>query len=52
LSGRNSSPLEEAEEIRLGAVLVLDHDRDVLEPARELRRQGVERAAHVLLEGQ
>ena len=33
-------------------MLVLDDDGDVLEPLRDLRRERVERAAHVLLEAQ
>jgi len=42
--------LEEAEEIRLVRVLVLDDDGDVLQGGRDPRRQRVERVADVLIE--
>src|SRR5581483_2138201 len=42
--------VEQAVEIRLLRVLLLDDDGDVLEPARELWRKRVERRPHVLLE--
>src|SRR5215210_575228 len=43
--------LPEAEEVGVGRILLLDDDGDVLERARDLRRQVVERAPDVLLEG-
>ena len=42
--------VEEPVEVRLLRVLFLDDDGDVLQPARKLRREGVERRADVLLE--
>src|SRR5581483_8217190 len=42
--------VEQAVELRLVRVLLLDDDGDVLEPPGELRRQRVQRPAHVLLE--
>src|SRR5207245_644005 len=43
--------LPEAEQIRIVRILLLDDHRDVLECLRELRRQHVKGAAHVLLKG-
>jgi hypothetical protein len=42
----------EAEEVRVGLVLVLHHDLDVRHGPAQLVRKGVERPAHVLLEAQ
>jgi hypothetical protein len=40
----------QAEQIRLLRVLVLDDDGHVAEGGRELRREGIERGANVILE--
>src|SRR5262249_45306971 len=44
------SLLEEAEQPRFVRILLLDHDRDVLEPARQVDGEGVERLPDSLLE--
>src|SRR6478672_1651551 len=42
--------VEQPVDIGLLGILLLDHDRDVLEPAREVGRQHVECGAYMLLE--
>src|SRR4051812_45007542 len=51
LRGQVRLLLEQSEEVRLLGVLLLDDDGDILQRGGEIRRQRVERAANVLVEG-